>query len=113
MPHGPDQAVSPMVTAFHGPPCSKGGGGSFCVSGCPARKWVRSGSRPVGPNLWGVWQSLHPMAATRYLPRSTEEGFERSEERPAPISRAAPAPIKAILITSLSLFIREVLSFCG
>src|ERR687898_861916 len=34
-----------------------------------------SGSGPAGPILKGVWQSLQPEVATRYLPRFTFSAF--------------------------------------
>src|SRR5690348_6927893 len=75
VPHGPANAVlvaAPTMT--HGPGGSCGAGGSFMSWGWPERKRVMSGWGPVGPILNGVWHSLQPAIATRYLPRS--EGVE-------------------------------------
>ena len=70
-PHGPANAV--LVAAplqVHGPD-SFGGGGMTKSAGWPESARDMSGSGPLGPSFHGVWQSLQPMARTRYALSST------------------------------------------
>jgi hypothetical protein len=46
-----------------------------------------SGSGPFGPSFHGVWQSLHPMIVTRYLPRSTCAEQLKGTSRTARLAR--------------------------
>src|SRR5512146_751684 len=70
MPHGPAHAVMDPVKAPTQGPTDAGGGGRVMSAGCPESIRVMSGAGPLAPIVHGVWQSLQPMAVTRYLPRA-------------------------------------------
>src|SRR5262245_30551627 len=69
VPQAPANAV--LVTPplhVHGPD-GFGAGGMTRSAGWPESSRDMSGSGPLGPSFQGVWQSLQPMARTRYAPR--------------------------------------------
>src|SRR5262245_56404525 len=66
---GPVHAVMPEVAANHGPGF-RSAGGNWRFSGCPESMRDKSGTGPLSVILSGVWQSLQPPKATRYLPRA-------------------------------------------
>jgi hypothetical protein len=70
MPQGPANAVFVRVPDHAQGPEGGGGGGSCMPEGWPEKSRATSGSGPFAPIFIGVWQSLHDMIATRYLPRA-------------------------------------------
>src|SRR5689334_15928764 len=73
-PQGPSHAprwLLAMVSHFPSAISPFGTGATFSVEGLPDNSRDISASGPLGPNFFGVWQSLHPPTSVRYLPRST------------------------------------------
>src|SRR4051812_26880430 len=73
-PHGPAQAprwLLASVPHLSGANSPFGTVGSLSADGLPDSSLDMSGSGPLGPNFFGVWQSLQPPTVVKYLPRST------------------------------------------
>ncbi len=71
-PHGPEKAVMLISPAQAHGGISITGRSIFIAAGWPESMSDISGSGPCGPIFHGVWQSLQPMAVTRYLPCATD-----------------------------------------
>src|SRR5688572_10865136 len=72
-----------------------------------------SGSGPFGPIVNGVWQSLHPMTVTRYLPRATEaadacgDTLEASVFPPQAIASRAAARVRNVRVSFIGGLLLE------
>src|SRR5262245_36790334 len=114
-PHGPAHAVIvDAATIPHGQTGTAGGVGSFRPAGCPESRPEKSSSRPFGPIFQGVWQSLHPIAHTRYSPRATVAAWASLEVgwlaptlavARIPVKTTATRMIRALVAISLGLII--------
>src|SRR5262245_36119170 len=106
MPQGPAHAVPSLeLSATQVVLASGGGGPSTEPSGCPDRKRDSSDLGPAGPCCLGVWQPLHPMAETRYFPRTIRpfavaNGVARA--RPSAAAASASASDSRIPVRPIS-----------
>src|SRR5262245_41373887 len=104
VPHGPDQAVIVAETAVGQSGVAFGASPGANAAGCPDSMRDMSGSGPSGVICHGVWQSLQPIAVTRYLPRSTGvRSGSLPTEKPATAAIRAATEKVTILVSGFTV----------